>query len=332
MRALALILAVVIAAPAAAQSGPSFDCAKASSEVELAICAAPQLAAADREMAAVYGALASKLSGAAKDHLVKDQQHWLAVRSDACVGSKDQVIRCLDRHFAARLHNLRVFGDGIYPFISEQALVKTGKVGKISYVIDATWPRFDGTTADFSALNLDYAETTAKAADEVIPPDTTAGELRGEQVWPYIQTFELQRPSAIAVSVAITSYAFSGGAHGYGGTSARLVDLRSGRRAELGDVFGSGDAWLQTLVPLVRGELKKQFSDDRPGFDDAIEPAALTKLLRDPSIYYFVAGRLVLIFNPYAVGPYVSGTFKVNIPYATLRPLFAANGPLGQLR
>jgi hypothetical protein len=85
-------------------------------------------------------------------------------------------------------------------------------------------------------------------------------------------------------------------------------------------------------VPLVRSELKKQFTDDRPGFDEAIEPANLAKLLRDPSIYYFQAHRLQLIFNPYAVGPYVSGTFKVNIPYATLKPLFAANGPLGQLR
>jgi uncharacterized protein len=332
MRPLALILAVLVATPAVAQSGPSSDCAKASNEVELAICATPPLAAADREMAAVYSALAGKLSGAAKDHLVKDQERWLAFRSDACVGTKDQVIRCLDRHFRARIHNLRVFGDGLYPFISEQALVKTGRVGKISYAIDATWPRFDGTTADFSALNRGYAETTAKAAGEVIPPDTTAGELRGEQLWPYIQTFELQRPAANAIAVAITSYAFSGGAHGYGGTSASLVDLRTGRKAELADVFGLGDTWLETLVPLVGGELKKQFTDDRPGFDDAIEPAALTKMLRDPSIYYFVAERLVLIFNPYAVGPYVSGTFKVSIPYATLRPLFAANGPLGTLR
>ena len=324
------VVSLMLATSALAQSGPSSDCAKASNEVELAICATPQLAAADREMATVYGALVGKLSGPAKDHLVKDQQHWLAIRIDACVGTKDQVIRCLERHDRARTNNLRVFGDGVYPFISEEALVKTGKVGKISYAIDATWPRFDGTTADFSALNRSYAETTAKAAGEVIPPDISAGELRGEQLWPYIQTFELQRPAANAIAVAMTSYAFSGGAHGYGGTSAQLVDLRTGRKAELSDVFGPGDAWLQTLVPLVRGELKKQFTDDRPGFDDAIEPAALTKLLRDPSIYYFVDERLVLIFNPYVVGPYVSGTFKVSIPYATLRPLFAANGPLGR--
>jgi len=37
MKPLALILAVLVAMPALAQSGPGFDCARASSEVELAI-------------------------------------------------------------------------------------------------------------------------------------------------------------------------------------------------------------------------------------------------------------------------------------------------------
>jgi uncharacterized protein YecT (DUF1311 family) len=325
-------LAAMFATPAVAQSGPAADCAKASNEIELAICATPELATADREMAAAYGALNIKLTGAAKDHLLKDQQQWLTIRNEACVGSRVDVIRCIKRHDEARFNNLRAMGEGLYPFVSERALIKTGRVGKISYAIDATWPRFDGTTADFSALNRDYAETTTKAANEVIPPDTSAGDLRGEQLWPYLQWFNLQRPSANAVAVAIISYAFAGGAHGYGGTSAQLVDLRTGRKATLGEVFGSGDAWLQTLVPLVRDDLKKQFANDRPGFDDAIAPANLAKQLRDPSIYYFQAERLQLIFNPYAVGPYSSGTFLVNIPYTTLKPLFAAAGPMGEKR
>jgi uncharacterized protein YecT (DUF1311 family) len=332
MRLVVVLIMLAVAAPAAAQTSPGAGCTRASNEVELAICATPELATTDRQMVAAYDALAGKLSGPAKEHLLKDQQNWLAIRREACVGGRDEIVECIQRRDEMRLNNLRVFGEGVYPFIGEQALIKTGKVGKISYSIDATWPRFDGATADFSAVNREYSTTTQKAADQVIPPDTSAGELRGEQVWPYIQTYELQRPAADAVTVAISSYAFAGGAHGYGGTSVSLVDLRTGRKAPLADVFGPGDGWLQTLVPLVRSELKKQFTDDRPGFDEAIEPANLAKLLRDPSIYYFQAHRLQLIFNPYAVGPYVSGTFKVNIPYATLKPLFAANGPLGQLR
>src|SRR5262249_54752166 len=161
------------------QSGPSFDCKRAKNEVELAICATPDLATADRQMAAAYAALLAKLSGPARQHLLKDQEHWLAIRNDACAGTRDEVIDCINRRTAARIINLRVFGDGLYPFISEQALIKNGKVGKIFYSIDASWPRFDGTSADFSAVNSEFATRTAKAAQEVIPPDTSAGELRG---------------------------------------------------------------------------------------------------------------------------------------------------------
>ncbi len=328
----ALLIALVVAAPAAAQTGPSFDCKRASSEVELAICATPELAATDRQMVAAYDALVGKLSGPAKDHLLKDQQHWLARRSEVCVGSHDEIVGCIKERDEQRLGNIRVFGEGVYPFISEQALIKSGKVGKISWSIDATWPRFDGPTADFSEVNRDFATTTEAAAKAVIPLDTSAGNLRGDQDWPYMQSYMLQRPADSAVAVMIDTYAFSGGAHGYGGANCSLIDLRTGRTATLADVFGPGDGWLQTLVPLVRGELKKQFTDDRPGFDEAIEPAALTKQLRDPTLYYFQQHRLQLIFNPYFVGPYVSGTFKVNIPYAVLQPLFAKDGPLGQTR
>ncbi|HTR86932.1 MAG TPA: RsiV family protein [Reyranella sp.] len=96
-------------------------------------------------------------------------------------------------------------------------------------------------------------------------------------------------------------------------------------------MFGSGTDWLKTLLPLVRGELKKQFTPDRTGLDEAIEPDKLRQLLGASGLYFYRAGSLQLVFNPYVVGPYSSGTFKVNVPYDTLRPLFAPNGPLGGL-
>jgi uncharacterized protein len=72
---LALItsMGLVSTVPAFAQSGPSFDCAKASNDVERAMCKDPELAKADREMAAAYAALAAKLSGGAKENLEKEQ-------------------------------------------------------------------------------------------------------------------------------------------------------------------------------------------------------------------------------------------------------------------
>ena len=57
---------------AMAQGGARVDCAKADG-IERTICISSGLMAADRKMAAAYAALAGKLTGGAKDHLLADQ-------------------------------------------------------------------------------------------------------------------------------------------------------------------------------------------------------------------------------------------------------------------
>jgi uncharacterized protein YecT (DUF1311 family) len=331
VRRLAVLLALLLAAPAAAQDKPSFDCAKASNAIERTICGTPELARADRDMASVYVALSGGLSGPAKEHLLKDQMRWIAARNKACDGVAETLPLCLKQHFEARTANLRIFGDGLYPFVSEQTAVKAGKFGRIAYSIDAAWPQFDGSSADFKAVNRSFASDTSKGIEEATPTsDAAVGDPR-DQIWTLQQWFELQRPSARAIAVAISSYTYTGGAHPYGGTWASLVDLRTGRFAGPAEVFKPGDNWLKALVQLVQADLKKQFAAGHPGFDDAIGPDKLAKSLRDPGHYLYRPGGLQLIFNPDEIGPYAAGKYEVNIPYATLRPLFAPDGPLGSL-
>lgn len=324
-----LVILLCASSDGVAQGGPSFDCAKASTIAELAICSRPDLAEADRDMAAVYDALADRLSGPAREHLLKDQGRWIANRNTACADARQEVERCLTDRYTARTAELRVLGEGLYPFISAQAMFRTGKVGKITWKVDASWPQFDGATADFSAVNRSFAESAGKAADETVPDSTAAGDLRGEQLWSYEQGFRLARPSAVAVTVSVGFYGFTGGAHGDSGTIASLVDLRTGRFAAPVDVFAKDDAWLATLVPLVAADLRRQFSGGKPGFDDALQPDKLATVLRQAEHYRWGKGALDLVFNPDVVGPHVSGLFTVRIPYATLRPLFAADGPIG---
>ena len=80
----AFALGLVGASPALAQGGASFDCSKASTAIERTICKDPELAKADRDMASAYGALAAKLSGPAKEALVKDQVQWIVDRNRGC--------------------------------------------------------------------------------------------------------------------------------------------------------------------------------------------------------------------------------------------------------
>jgi len=325
--ATALVFAVVASAPVMAQSGPGFDCSKASNVIERAICKNAELAKADRDMAAAYAALAARLSGAAKEHLVKDQVGWIVARNRACRGDAEEIAGCLTTRYANRLATLETSGDGIYPFVSEHAIYKAGKLGKISYSIDILYPQFDGTSADFSAVNQRFADNANKAAAEGTPSSDPG--IDRKQEWTYEQGFRLHRPSANAVTVAVTFYGFSGGAHGYGATLCSLVDLRTGRLAGPEGAFAAGDQWLKAMVELVRADLREQFKEN-PGFDEALEPAVLAKTLREGSHYCWQADKLELIFNPYEVGPYSAGPYTIEIAYAKLKALLRAGGPVAR--
>ena len=332
LTALAGLLAFGVAAPALGQGGPSFDCAKASNAIERAVCKSPELAKEDREMNAVYSTLVAKLTGPAKDHLAKDQVGWVVNRNRVCAADADKIVDCLKLRYSARLRNLRAFADGPYPFISEHAVYKAGKVGKITYSIDTRYPQFDGQAADkgtanFAAVNRAFADDAKKSDEEGTPkPDSGADS---DQTWSYEQAFAVYRPSARAVTISLDFYGYSGGAHGFGGTACMLVDLRTGKAVEPAGVFTPGDAWLKSMVELVTADLKKQFVKN-PGFDDALEPAAMAKTLKDASHYRWRSDRLELIFNAYDVGPYSAGAYQVVIPYSRLTALFRADGPLGR--
>jgi len=312
--------------PTAAFAQPSFDCAKSSNAVERAICGSAKLAGADRDLATIYGALVGKLTGAAKEHLLRDQAHWIESRDKACTGMTEAITRCLGYRYDARIATLKAAGEGPYPFVSEQTLLRAGKVRAIRYEIDAAYPRFDGTTADFSTVNQAFAALAQEGAKNATPGKDTPDR---ESIWTYEQRFALYRPGPNSVSVATTYYTFTGGAHGSSGVTATLVDLRTGRDVPPSGVFRPGVPWERTITDMARADLKRQFVE-RPGFNEALEPDNFAKLMKDPGRYLFKADALVLLFNQYDVAAYVMGAYTVTIPYAKLAGFTRADGPLAR--
>jgi uncharacterized protein len=319
----AVLLVLIAAASAQAQGGPSFDCAKASNAVERTICKKPDLARADRTMAARYTALADRLSGPAREHLVKSQQHWVVSRNRACTGDTDAIELCLQTRYGDRLADLAAAGAGTYPFVSGREIAKAGKIGRVTYKIDIGYPHFDGMSADFSAVNRSFADDAAASARSGTP--TADLGLDRDQEWFSEQNYKLYRPGPDAILVALTSWSFTGGAHGNGGTVCSLVDLGTGRMVGPDGVFAAGGPWLKQVVGIVGADLKKQFVEN-PGFDDALEPAKLAEILRDGSHYCWQADKLELYFNQYEIGPYSAGPYTVDIPYAKLKPLLRNGG------
>src|SRR4030095_8019524 len=82
---------VALVGTALAQGPARLDCAKAATPIARAICATPELAAIARKMSAAYAALAGKLTGAARDHLLADQIRWLAHPAAACLVAPAEV-------------------------------------------------------------------------------------------------------------------------------------------------------------------------------------------------------------------------------------------------
>lgn len=326
MKRLALVFAILAAPPALAQGAPSFDCAKASNAVDRAICKDAALSKADREMAAAYAALLGRLTGVERDELVRDQVRWIVSRNGSCQADADTMMTCLKERYESRSKNLRVIAEGGIPLISEHSLVRQGKLGRIAWSYAIAWPRFESATVDFAALNARFADAARKSADDATP--TADAGLDREQQWNYEQSFTLDRPpGSRAVSVAVSFYGYSGGAHGYGATRCTLVDLRTGRAVGPQGVFTTGEQWLRVMSQIVGADLRKQFVE-RPGFEEALEPSSLAKTLSEADHYCWAADRLELVFNAYEVGPYAAGPYQVDIPYDRLKPILRTDGPI----
>lgn len=82
-----------------ADISPSFDCAKASTQVEQIICSDRNIASLDRRLAAVYADLRSNEESG--DYFRSDQKEWLKKTRAPCTDA-----RCLEEAYSSRIDEL----------------------------------------------------------------------------------------------------------------------------------------------------------------------------------------------------------------------------------
>lgn len=97
-------VAVASSSSSSLTASPSFDCAKTSDDAEAVICANPQLARLDGEMARLYD-LVNKAADTDRTQLTRLQGGWMAQR-DACTATTDKT-GCLINAYAGRISDLR---------------------------------------------------------------------------------------------------------------------------------------------------------------------------------------------------------------------------------
>ncbi len=99
----------------------SYDCSKATGEVERAVCHVDSLAKLDLELSAVYKSFLAKLTGPDRDAFRNEQRQWLNDRDKKCAPYKGWV-SCLTDFYQKRIEELKKRTDAVPPKDSSPSL------------------------------------------------------------------------------------------------------------------------------------------------------------------------------------------------------------------
>ncbi|MBK8160377.1 MAG: DUF1311 domain-containing protein [Rhodospirillaceae bacterium] len=163
-RSLAILstFALLLATPAFAQDAqPSFDCAKASTTLEHAICSDDILSGIDADLAAIY---TEALAQAADPETLRaEQRDWASQRSAACgivPGADDDMVEissaahtCLIELYTARMANLAE-ASPVAGEVPDPARLLTG-LWQLSDLIEAQDPALTGSGQKGRLIRLD---------------------------------------------------------------------------------------------------------------------------------------------------------------------------------
>ncbi len=101
----ALIAVLCLVVPAVWAGAPSFDCTKASSDVEQLICSDDELAELDRSLADLYAVLLKNTPPGEQKLLKAEQRGWIKGRDD-CWKSED-LHDCVAHEYRLRIDELK---------------------------------------------------------------------------------------------------------------------------------------------------------------------------------------------------------------------------------
>lgn len=126
------------------------------------------------------------------------------------------------------------------------------------------------------------------------------------------------------VSLQTTRYRYTGGAHGLHDieTATWWLDPSGPRKLSLADLFAPGSDYVARLSPLVLAGLRAQ------GATWVVQGQVTSLSAQDLALYALTPAGIAFTFPPYAMGPYVQGSFTVTVPYAEVIALATRTGAL----
>ena len=201
---------------------------------------------------------------------------------------------------------------------SPQAFKVEKKTSLYSYSYD--WPL---EAVAIPALNQKLADRMKKDRHELIAMATSARKAGG---WfppdGYVSNmgWELAGQSSRLLSLSGGHWAYTGGAHGNGGTSALLWDRKLNREIAIQNLLRAGTSWTGAirqpfciLLDRERTERREEPVKKDDLFGDCPALGSVSVLLED-SDKNRRFDHVLVTADPYVAGPYVEGAYEISLP------------------
>jgi uncharacterized protein YecT (DUF1311 family) len=312
----------------------SFDCAKAGTSFEKAICADEELSKQDEVLAQAYATALGGLSTNAANEVKAGQKAWLNFAQRVCspeakpiTGIYDEEqTQCLSSTFRTRISVLEASrmqgGYRFYPIdrylVQPDSELKEGDFGykaseKEFHTVKID--REDDLAAAFNAaidaISADQGDFFVEGTMDISPEDDTSD---------YDISIKVADVSAYRISLTYNQWWYGhGAAHGNYFISHHHFLTEQKRMLEASDVF-AGEGWQERLVEATVAHLKSDVGEDNL-FEDYAKNVA--DIAVDPVRWMFSDTGLTIQFNIYEITAYAAGAIEVKIPWDELGDILA---------
>lgn len=151
---------------------------------------------------------------------------------------------------------------------------------------------------DIKLLGEEYSKEYKKSGNEM-------PKMEAYSLFESFHTDEL-------ISLPVTYYQYTGGAHGLTTKVAYNYNLKTGKILKLKDLFKEGFDYKRIIDKKVREDIEKEK-------DIYFENGALFKGISENQAYYLNRDSIIVYFQQYEIAPYSSGIREFKIPYEELK-------------
>ncbi|MCE4224715.1 DUF4163 domain-containing protein [Methylobacterium sp. C25] len=292
----------------------AFDCAKAATPMEKAICADPVAKASDDAMESAFNALRAGLTGPQKQAALDDQRAWLKQRNENC-GKEKTPASCAADSNGARTGVLTArpeSGPGAQSRLIPVFIRQAGSRDKVE--VDVQLYKFaDPATPGERLLNARADEIAAKIDFKKDEPD--------DRSWSHEENWSISYASPAFLSIWSTGYDYSGGAHGGASGTGIHIDLRSGRILGFSDLFDAKAASEidKRCVKQIKAEKVERGTGDDG--DDPDLAKKVSEIVKDLANWSIKETQASVYFGQYSVSSYAEGVYGCDLPIADLSKL-----------